>query len=186
MVGLCLTQKLLSNFLPYVEATVKLPFSEASVHALLLVVPTTEYSKKVLIIVGTNIINRLKPQISENEEVPVAWQSAFASLCNNQVGVVKLTTRLTLQPMEVRDVNCFTRKAYNVESAITEPLDSEEGTKIGICPRIVSLENPGKTARVPVRIFNISAKVMTLPTKKKKRLPVTRSKSIKITVDNEG
>ena len=57
--------------------------------------------------------------------------------------------------MEVRDVNCFVRKVYNVESAITEPLDSEEGTKIGICPTIVSLENPGKTAWVPERIFNI-------------------------------
>ena len=28
----------------------------------------TEYSKKVPIIVGTNIINKLKPQMSENEE----------------------------------------------------------------------------------------------------------------------
>ena len=84
--------------------------------------------------------------MSENEDVPGAWQSALASLCNIQVGVVKLTTRLTLQPMEVRDVNYFLRKAYNVESAITEPLDSEEGTKVGICPKTVSLENPGKTA----------------------------------------
>ena len=66
--------------LPYtgcIEATVKLPFSEATVDTLLLVVPTTEYSKKVPIIIGTNIINRLKPQVSEGDEVPDEWQSAF-------------------------------------------------------------------------------------------------------------
>ena len=62
--------------------------------------------------------------MTENE-----LQSAFAPLYNNQVGVVKLTARLTLQPMEVRDDNCFVRKAYN--AAITEPLDSEEDTKVG-------------------------------------------------------
>ena len=47
--------------LPYtgcIDATVKLPFSEASVEVLLSVVPTTEYNKKEPIIVGTNIINR--------------------------------------------------------------------------------------------------------------------------------
>ena len=154
--------------LPYtgcIEATVKLPFSEASIDTLLLVVPTTMYSKKVPLIVGTNIINRMKPQVSENEEVPQAWQSAFMSLNNKQIGVVKLTNKLTLQPMEVKDVHCFVRKASSVESAITEPLDSVTGTKVGVCPRIVSLDNPGKTSRVPVRIFNMSAKVMTLPAK---------------------
>ena len=83
-----------------IEATVKLPFSEANVDTLLLVVPTTEYSKKVPIILCTNIINRLTPQVSENEEMSDAWQSAFSSLSNNHVGFVKLTTRLTLQPMK--------------------------------------------------------------------------------------
>ena len=143
----------------------KLPFSEATVDTLLLVVPITEYSKKESIIIGTYIINRLKPQVSEGNEVPDEWQSAFLSLCNNQLGVVKTTNKLTLQPMEVKDINCFVRKASNVESAITEPLDSVSGTKVGVCPRLVSLKNPGKTSRVSVRIFNMSAKVMTLPAK---------------------
>ena len=68
--------------LPYtgcIEATVKLPFSEANIDTLLLVVPTTEYSKKVPLIIGMNVINRLKPQVSENEEAPQAWQSAAHS-----------------------------------------------------------------------------------------------------------
>ena len=153
--------------LPYtdcIEATVKLPFSEATVDTLILVVPTTDYSKKVPII-GTNIINRLKPQVSEGDEVPDEWQSAFLSLCNNQLQVVKTTNKIILQPMEVKDINCFVRKASNVESTITKPLDSLTGTEVGVCPRIASLENPGKTSRVQVRIFSMSAKVMTLPAK---------------------
>ena len=97
--------------------------------------------------------------------MPDEWQSAFLSLCNNQLGVVKTTNKITLQPMEVKNINCFVQKTSNVESAITEPLDSITGTKVGVCPRIVSLKNPGKTSRVPVRIFNMLAKVMTRPAK---------------------
>ena len=100
----------------------------------------------------------------------------FTSLCNNQGGVVRLT-RFTLQPMEVRDVCCFERKACIVESAITEPLDSETGTKVGR-PRIVLLESPGKTAQMPVMIFNHSI------TSENKRLPATRSKSSIMKEDN--
>ena len=32
-------------------------------------------------------------------------------------------------------------------------------------PRIETLNNPGKTARVPVRVCNMSAKIVTLPPK---------------------
>ena len=63
--------------------------------------------------------------------------------------------------MEIRDVTCLVRKTSTVEAAITEPFEPSTGTKVGICPRIVSLENPGKTSRVPVRIFNMSTKVLT-------------------------
>ena len=149
----------------YIESIVKLPFSEAAVSTLLLVVPTTEYNKTVPIIVGTNIISRLKQAVSEDDSIPDAWELAFSSICNNQVGVARLTKKLTLQPMEIRDVTCLVRKTSTVEAAITEPFEPSTGTKVGICPRIVSLENPGKTSRVPVRIFNMSAKVLTLSSK---------------------
>lgn len=46
---------------------------------------------------------------------------AFHAINNNQVGVVKTTSKITLQPMEVKTVTGFVRKNNNVDSAITEP-----------------------------------------------------------------
>ena len=37
--------------------------------------------------------------------------------------------------------------------------------KIGVCPRVVAMDKPGKNARVPVRILNMSSKVMAIPQK---------------------
>ncbi|MCG8034658.1 MAG: retropepsin-like domain-containing protein [Candidatus Thiodiazotropha taylori] len=152
-------------YLGYVELNIKLPFSESRVDVPFLVVSTTDYNKRVPIIIGTNVLRQFKHSLSDDNDVPNAWQSAFSSVCNKQVGIVKLTSKLTLQPMEVKDVTCLVRKTSNITSAITEPLDNENNSKVGVCPRIVSLEKPGTTARIPVRIFNLSAKVMTLPSK---------------------
>ena len=44
--------------------------------------------------------------------------------------------------MEIRDVTYLVRKTSTVGSAITEPFNANAGTKVGICPKIVSLENP--------------------------------------------
>ena len=136
----------------YIETIIKLPFSEAAVSTLLLVVPTTEYNRTVPITVGTNIISRLKQAVPEDDSIPYAWELAFSSICSNQVGVARLTKKLTLQPI-FRDITCLERKTNTVEAEITEPFEPSTGTKVGICPRIVSLENPGKTARVPVWIL---------------------------------
>ena len=57
------------------------------------------------------------------------------------------------------------RKTSTVKATITEPFETSTGTKVGICLRIVSLKNTGKTSRVPVQFFNMSAKVLTLSSK---------------------
>ena len=41
------------------------------------------------------------------------------------------------------DITCVVRNARNEGSVVTKPLDSDSDTKVGVCPRIVSLENPG-------------------------------------------
>lgn len=134
-------------------------------HVPLLVVAMTDYNKSVPVIVGTNIIRQCKQLSSDAEQAPEAWQMAFHAINNNQVDVVKTTSKVTLQPMEVKTVTGFVRKNQNVESAITEPSEQGSSAKVSVCPRIVSLNNPGKTSRVPVRLFNISAKVVTIPSK---------------------
>ena len=153
-------------YLGYIEVSVELPCTDQGpMFVPLLVVPTTEYNRTVPLIVGTNVIRQFKDYSSNSKEVPEAWQSAISSISNSQVGRVKSTTKLTLQPMEVKTVTGFVRKSENVESAITEPLENGNMTKVTVCPKIVSLNNRGTTARVPVRIFNMSAKVVTLPSK---------------------
>ena len=131
----------------------------------LLVVPATEYNKSVPIIAGTNIIARLKQRTLGAVDVPNAWDLAFSSLTSNSVGVVKSTVKVTLQPMEVRTVLGLVRKGQSIESAITEQIEGGSLPKVAVCPRIVKLDNPGKTSRVPVRLCNITARVITIPPK---------------------
>ena len=54
------------------------------------------------------------------------------------------------------------RKKNTVESAITEQT-AGGSTRIGVCPRVVSLDMNGKYQRVNVKIFNLSVKVLTKP-----------------------
>lgn len=54
----------------------------------------------------------------------------------------------------------------SVESAVTEPCEDQHcSSRLNVCPRVVSLNKPGKSARVPVRIFNLSAKAISIPAK---------------------
>ena len=151
-------------YLGYIEVSVRLSDEgEGSLCVPLLVVPSTDYNKTVPIIVGTNIIRQLKESSTENNIISNEWQSAFRSLSQNKVGVVKTTTKLSLQPMETKTVTGFVRKSADIESAITEPIEQGNLTKVTVCPRVVTLNNPGKTSRVPVKIFNMSAKVVIIP-----------------------
>ena len=64
--------------------------------------------------------------------------------------------------MEVKTVSDLVRKQKETKSAITEQADTAS-SKIGVCPRVVAVSKDGRNARVPVKIFNMSAKVLTTP-----------------------
>ncbi|MCG8034499.1 MAG: hypothetical protein JAZ03_20335, partial [Candidatus Thiodiazotropha taylori] len=53
------------------------------------------------------------------------------------------------------------RKQGDCDSALTEQ-SCNTSSKIGVCPRVVKLNRKGKTARVPVRLYNMSAKAITI------------------------
>ena len=55
----------------------------------------------------------------------------------------------------------FTRKKGNIETAVTEQTESASD-RIGVCPRVVSLQSSSRNQIIPVRIFNISAKAITI------------------------
>ena len=78
------------------------------------------------------------------------------------VGIVKANTHCTLQPYESRTVGII-RKREHLSAAVTEVCESGHcSNRVTVCPRVVALDNVGKNARVPVRIFNMYARLITI------------------------
>ena len=143
-----------------------MPFIEDKiVKTICLVVLQTDFNKKVPVIVGTNVIRQLVTESSAGNEVPQSWNMAFKSLNCNNVGAVKATSKIVLQPLEVKTVTGLVLKAKDIDSAVTETSEHGCSSKIQICPRVVTLNKPGTTTRVPVKLFNISVKAITIEPK---------------------
>ncbi|KAH3897224.1 hypothetical protein DPMN_021410 [Dreissena polymorpha] len=92
------------------------------------------------------------------------WQAGFMSI-DTDVGLVTATRPITLHPGESTTVTVFFRKPRNVKAAVTEPVDDIHSHSAIICPRVVQIENPGRTARIPVRICNVTAKPIKIRAK---------------------
>ena len=153
-------------YLGYIESTIEsYSISCEPINTLLLVVPTTEYHHRVPVLLGTNVIRVIKDHSTATDSVPDVWKAAFMSVESVSVGTVMSTHPITLKPMETRTVSGFVRMIRNVDAAVTEPVEDTYLQKALVCPRVVELSNPGKTARVPVRISNMSAKIMKIPAK---------------------
>ena len=135
-----------------------------------LVMSDIEYNTNVPVLLGTNVIEGCQKiadfNDTEQDEIPSVWQKAFMSLHNGFAGLVKSTnkTNIIIQPMEVITVSGMIRKQRDVETVVTEQTE-KQSSKIGVCPRIVNLDKPERNARVPVKLFNMSAKVLTIPPK---------------------
>ena len=57
------------------------------------------------------------------------------------------------------------KRSCNAEAALTEPVDDEKVSRVTVCPRVVRTDKPGSTARIPVRLCNMSAKILTFQPK---------------------
>ena len=170
------------NIIPYsgcIGCTINIPFLGGHVIEIgALVVPTTDYNLEVPVIVGTNAINICRDMCDGAErEIPVQWKNAFASLQHSKVGTVKSTnkTDIQIQPMETLTLSGLVRTKHQVESAITEQTEGAS-TRIGVCPRVVSLNKNGNYQRVTVKVFNISAKVLTV----KPKTPLCELHAVKV------
>ncbi|MEW8548544.1 MAG: reverse transcriptase family protein, partial [Candidatus Thiodiazotropha sp.] len=158
------------NKLPYtgyIEATLQvhfLPHSEIEVPVL--VVPTTEYSLKVPVVIGTNVIRQCRNMCDSDMIVPAEWKDAFISSQIGHIGVVKSTNKIPLkiQPNETVTLSGLVRKSRQVDTAVTETTEGAS-SRIGVCPRVVKISKDEKCERVAVRIFNISAKTLEIQPK---------------------
>ncbi|MEW8545548.1 MAG: retropepsin-like aspartic protease, partial [Candidatus Thiodiazotropha sp.] len=145
----------------YIECTVEVPFlAGQSFEVPVLVVPTTQYGLRVPVVIGTNIIRQCSERSQSHTDIPKEWKNAFVSFQQTRVGVVKSTNHqdIKVQPFETVTLSGFVRKDRNVETVVTEQTQGAS-TRIGVCPRVVSLDKVSRSERVPVRIFNMSAKV---------------------------
>ncbi len=106
-----------------------------------------------------------KSECSDNNEMSDEWKNAFQLVQSGYVGSEKTTNHriITLKPFEIVTVSGLARKDQTADAAVTEPTESSS-SRIGLCPRVVSLQKAGSSQRVPFRIFNISAKTINIPT----------------------
>ena len=152
-------------YIGYFEAEVCIPESELEPAIIpILVVPVTKYSGQV--IVGTNIIGELKVHAKETDiDIPTAWNTAFAAYTATDSKFVKSTNKkpIVIHPNQVVTINGIVRDTSHYENAVTENLD--DSCDFNVCPRIVAVKNNSKTARVPVRVCNISARPITIKPK---------------------
>ena len=147
----------------YVWCMLEVPFLPSQqLEVPVLVVPSSEYSLEVPVIIGTNVIDKYS-EMSEmsqgTKDVPREWRNAFISSQQSKVVIVKSTIKaeIKVEPCETITISGFVRKSGNVEFVITEQTPGAS-TRIGVCPRVLSLTKAGKSQRVPVQIFNMSAK----------------------------
>ena len=79
----------------------------------------------------------------------------------SSIGVVMSTNKydIQVQPNVTITLPGLIRKKEGMKAAVTEGTEAPS-SRIGVCPRIVSLDFPGKYQRVPVRLNNMSAKIL--------------------------
>ena len=149
-------------YIGYFEAEVCVPQIEHEPEYVpILVVPTTRFSGQVPVIVGTNIIGGLS-EVAHGADLPSAWSTAFAAFSCINRKFVKSTNKkpIVVYPNESKTITGMVRRTSHYENAVTENID--ESNDLNICPRVVAVKANSKTARIPVRVCNISARPITI------------------------
>lgn len=149
----------------FIEADISVPFLTTENFVVpVLVMTDTGFNKDCPSIIGTNVI-RICKEHSHNSDIPSEWQTAFESLCEQVPVRTTNTYSLRVGPGEVKTLHGIVRNINNIQTAVTEHIDGSLSGDLTICPRVVSLKSPGTTVRVPVRVCNLSTKVIHIPPK---------------------
>ena len=144
--------------------------------ALLLVLPTTEYQKRVPVTIGTSLTDMAVDSLgtSDTSKLSTPWKTVcFATQTKRQIQAkqihkqtVKTTKPITLAPFSTTIVHGHTKlKGHGLKlNLITEPFnDSLLPSNIQCTPTYCTLE-PGSN-RVTVGLRNISARKIIVPSK---------------------
>ncbi|CAG2226845.1 unnamed protein product [Mytilus edulis] len=133
-------------YIGYVEVEVQIPFLPGeSFYVPMLVVPRSDYTNKVPVIVGTNILRlgmELVHCLDDDISIPKQWDVAFSSIQDNSSGVVRSSNR--------RPFKLFPSSVMTIS---------------GIVKLKSSISQGNGKQRVPVRICNITAKPVVIKPK---------------------
>ena len=154
-------------YLGYIEADIQVSFlPNCDIQVPVLVVPVTEYGLRVPVVVGTNVIRLSRNNSDSETAIPNTWKNAFVSFQQGSIGVIRSTNKVNvkLQPNETITLSGMVKNCRQFESAVTETTQGAS-SRIGVCPRVVKLESVGKNQRVPIRIYNVSAKEIEITPK---------------------
>ncbi|KAH3849933.1 hypothetical protein DPMN_092337 [Dreissena polymorpha] len=149
LVGVCGTSL---PYLGYIEGDILIPsILEPSIIVPILIVPG---------IIGTNVLHFCNRDKISEDPYSIALD---AMNCTNYVSV-KTTNKIpiVIHPNEVSAISRFVRKQKGVKTGLTEATDKPQLSGLTVCTRVVSLECEGVTARVPVRVCNITCKPMRI------------------------
>ena len=104
--------------------------------------------------------------VKPTTDIPAEWQTAFGSLYDTTLTVMTTNSYcLKIGPGEIKPLHGMVRREGDMDTAVTEHIDSSLSGNLTICLRVVSLITPGLTARVPVRVCNLSTRVIAIPPK---------------------
>ena len=144
--------------------------------ALLLVLPTTEYQKRVPVTIGTSLTDVAVDSLgtSDTSELSTPWKTVcFATQTRRKIQAqqfqkqtVKTTKPITLPPFSTTTVHGHTKlKSHGVKlNLIAEPFeDSQLPSSIQCTPSYCNLE-PGSN-RITVGLRNVSARKITVPSR---------------------
>ena len=148
------------TYLGYIDAQVTVPHSKCSMWVPVLVATTTGYNKRVPVILGTNILNKLKVEDVEGSD---ALSLAVRSL--------------TSKPESQEDVNVYSCRQIVIQPGGTVLIKGRLGTRTGISSGILepadtlpgglmldqAVVNRDDQHMVHVRIRNLAARSIVIP-----------------------
>ena len=166
------------KYVGYIEAKLTLLLGSQSfeIEALLLVLPSTDYLKRVPIAIGTNITDMVVDFINQNnpENISKSWKAVCCATQSKWLVqaqpdnkyLIRTTKPITLPPFSTTTIKGSTKlRSHGMRlNLVAEPSDCTQLPSSVQCAPTYCILEPGFN-RVAVGLKNISAKAITIPSR---------------------
>ena len=167
-----------TKYVSYIEAKLTLPLGSQSfeIEALLLVLPSTDYQKRVPVAIGTTITDMVVEFINQNnpENISKSWKTVCCATQSKWLEqaqpenkyLLRTTKPITLSPSSTTTIKGSTKlRSHGMRlNLIAEPSDCTQLPSIVQCAPTYCILEPGSNG-VAVGLKNISAKAITIPSR---------------------